>query len=186
MKKLNLSLLVLLITGFTEIFGQTFNILENNVIKSFPVDFRYQGLEIGADFPDLKFIDISGDSVKFEDNKYYVIKFWFVGCTGCKQEEPYLSLLTDEFKDNQKLEFISLCMSKENKIKRYYEKNGKYGYRTISIDRKKVNEYYNIEASPTHFIVYNGKVIENFTFQVILKETLDWYVKRLTNLTAEN
>ncbi len=184
MNKLYLSLLILFIAGWTQGFGQTFEMSVNNEIKSFPIDFRYHGLEIGADFPDLKFVDMGGDSVKFRSDKYYVIKFWFVGCTGCKQEEPNLRILTDAFESNQKIEFISFCMSRESKIKKYYEKNGKYGFRTISVDRKQVRENYNVESSPTHFIIYNGKVIENFTFPVVHKEALDWYVKRLNNLTA--
>jgi thiol-disulfide isomerase/thioredoxin len=152
----------------------------------FPDAFRRQGIPLGDVFPVLELTDIEGKSLDFDPEKIYVVNFWFVGCTGCKQEEPFLKQLSGNFHGNEKVEFIGLCMSKESKIERYFLKREQFGFRTFSIGRKEVQENYNVRMSPSHMIVQNGKVAENITIPIADHVTLKWYKDRIQALLDQN
>jgi thiol-disulfide isomerase/thioredoxin len=140
-----------------------------------------EGSAIDTEFPDISEFEFDGERFSAEDlkKKLVVINIWFVGCTGCKQEEPYLKKLTEEFSRNEEVLFLSLVMSSPQKIERYFSRRGNFGYRTASVDRNWVKEKVNIITSPTHFIVKNGFLKEKITLPLAQKETVNWYRSRI-------
>jgi peroxiredoxin len=128
------------------------------------INIEDQGPEVGSIFPDFEYETLEGEKVNLASlsDKVIVINTWFVGCSGCKAEEPYLAKLTEEYKDNDNVVFIALAMSSPNKIQRYLERNGDYGYHQVSVPRKEILEKYRVVISPSHFIVKNGVLIAKY------------------------
>ena len=96
-----------------------------------------------------------------------VINLWFTGCSACIQEMPELNKLADEFKKDEKVNFVSLCTDSEYDdstkaaYKRIIEEN-KPTYQALGVkqegDIKKFID--NIFAYPTTIVVdKNGNVI---------------------------
>lgn len=168
------------------LFGQTFIVKawQNGKIvdKVFPDDFRPGGLNFTDDFPDFEYYDINGDNIKLSDlkDKLIVINFWFVGCVGCKQEEPYLRKLTEIFRDNSEISFISFCNSQPERARRYIKKFGFFGYKVIPFkSRRTILEKFKVKTYATHMIVKNGKIVETFSFPLTTEDELNWYVDRI-------
>lgn len=170
MKKLITSFLCLLsLIGFSQDLvqdGISFNIEYSDE------EILQQGLKIGSEIPVSNLRGLDGFEFmkeEFED-KILVINFWFVGCRGCKQEEPYLRQVTNHFSKNSNIDFVSICMSSEGRIARYYEKNKSFGYRTISMNRKQVEQYFKVITSPTHWFYKNGKLVDKLISLFIQKK----------------
>jgi peroxiredoxin len=178
-----LAVFILLFISYSS-FGQSISVGTKAGKLSFPEDFRYQGPELGKKFPDFTYKDIEGNVLSFNqlENKIVILNIWFVGCTGCKEEEPYLKKLVEHFSDNHNVVFISFSMSNEEKIKKHYQKHGNFGYKTISLDRKHVNQKYQVVTSPTHFIIKDGILLEKFTVPITHDLFLNWFKTRIENL----
>lgn len=134
------------------------------LVSAQKIDIKDQGPEVGSIFPDFEYETLEGEKVtlaSFSD-KVLVINTWFVGCGGCKQEEPYLTQLTTEYKENPNVVFLAFAMSSPNKIQRYLDKNGDYGYQQVSLSRKEVLEKYTVIISPSHFIIKDGVLIAKY------------------------
>jgi peroxiredoxin len=146
-----------------------------------PIDLENQGPTIGDRFPDFLYITIEGDTINSSElkNKIIVINIWFVGCKGCKQEEPYLRTLTEKYQRNEKFLFLGFCMSKASRIANYFERNQDFGYRSISLTRKEVEEKYNVISSPTHFIIKNGILMAKYTGPLASLNTRKWFEEEL-------
>jgi peroxiredoxin len=148
----------------------------------FPNDFRNKsGIRIGEKLPSFTYIDIEGDTISKTDfdGKLLVLNFWFVGCVGCKQEEPYLTKMTRELKD-ENIEFVSICQSSPSRTKSYIKKNGDFGYKVISIKSKKeVYDLFGVQSFATHMIVKNGKIVENIGFAFTTDDEIIWLKERI-------
>jgi len=151
----------------------------------FPSDFRNEfGLKIGEKLTPFVLVDIEGDTISsagFND-KLLVLNFWFVGCTGCKQEEPNLLKLTKELQ-NKNVEFISICKSSEARTNSYISKNGDFGYKVVSLKSKKGLEkiFKLVNPFPTHMIIKNGIVKEYFNFALTTDDEISWLKERILN-----
>lgn len=128
------------------------------------IDIKDQGPEVGGIFPDFEYETLEGEKVDLASlsDKVIVINTWFVGCSGCKAEEPYLTKLTEQYKDNPNVVFLAFAMSSPNKIQRYLEKNGDYGYQQVSLSRKEMLDKYTVVISPSHFIIKDGVLIAKY------------------------
>jgi len=153
----------------------------------FPEDFRIQGPTMGKPFPIDTFQTLSGEKIDrdFFIGKTVVLNVWYVGCKGCKQEEPYLKRLTSKFEENEEVYFLGISMSKEVKVRKHFEKNGNFGYETALMERKEVEEKYGVYTSPTHFIVKDGILVEKFTMPIAFEELLIWFETRIGVLVSE-
>ena len=145
-----------------------------------------QGPPDNSTFPQFDYLTIDGDSISSEDltDKIVIVNIWFVGCTGCKQEEPYLRKVTEQFQNDDEIVFLGFCMTKPDRIKRYLEKNGEIGYKNISLNRDEVKEKYSVVMSPTHFLIKNGVLMAKHTGPIVPGQTLEWFeeeIKKLKN-----
>lgn len=141
---------------------------------------NFTGLKIGSPFPAKDFIGINGEvfSEDLFSDKIIVINYWFVGCTGCKQEEENLKQISDSFKDNDQIVFLSFSRSSEKAVKRYYTKHGEFGYQTVpALDKKKYSELFEIVSYPTHAIVKNGVVVESFSLPIYSSELAEVFTE---------
>ncbi|WPR74394.1 TlpA family protein disulfide reductase [Algoriphagus sp. NG3] len=145
------------------------------------------GLPIGDKFPEFEFVDLEGNKTDYKDlkDKLIILNTWFVGCTGCKEEEENLKQLTEEFKDREDIVFLSFAMSSPQKIERYFSKRGDFGYQTARVDREWVNDTLKITLSPTHYIIKDGILVEQITMPISETFFLDWYRNRILEFLAE-
>lgn len=148
----------------------------------FPTDFRNRtGIPVGKKLPSFSYTDIYGKTITITDfdNKLLVLNFWFVGCKGCKQEEPYLTKLTEDLK-NENVEFVSFCQSSASRTKSYINKNGNFGYKVVSIKSKKeIIEKFGVETFTTHLMIRDGVILENFSFPLTTDDEIDWFKEQI-------
>lgn len=148
--------------------------------------FEAQGPADNSIFPQFDYMTIDGDSISSEElkDKIVIVNIWFVGCTGCKQEEPYLRKITQQYQDDEAIVFLGFCMTKPDRINRYLEKNGEIGYKNISLSREEVEQKYKARMSPTHFLIKNGVLMAKYTGPIVPGKTLEWFeeeIKKLRN-----
>lgn len=144
-----------------------------------------QGPDIGTEFPLVDYLSLDWQLIPVESlkNKTLVINIWYVGCKGCKQEESFLSKLTDCFSENDDILFLSFSMSHEDKTRKYFDKYGDFGYQTMLMKRNEVENKFNVVTSPTHFIIKNGILLEKFTYPVAHESILNWYQQRIIEIS---
>ncbi len=187
MKKLSLVLFVLL-GPYTFSVSQGYNLAKADELEEYIKIHREGslGLPIGTEFPQFDYIDIDGNKLEYSDikDKLIVLNTWFVGCTGCKQEEEYLIKLTDELKDREDIVFLSFAMSSPPKIERYFAKRGDFGYKTASVDSKWVEENFNIKLSPTHYIIKDGILVELISIPISAPQLLEWYKSKILEFAS--
>jgi len=186
----NLPLLFIVVLGsYTFSFCQGHQLSDPIELEEFIKSQREmsQGLPIGSKLPEFDYVDIEGNKLEYSElkEKLIVLNTWFVGCTGCKQEEENLKMLTGELKGRDDIVFLSFAMSSPQKIERYFSRRGDFGYKTASLDRKWVKESFNIELSPTHYIIKDGVLVELISMPISEPQLLDWYKKRILELDSE-
>lgn len=189
MKKLSLILFALL-GSYTFCLSQSFNLSNPEGLEAF-IDVcrkNTEGIAIGSEFPEFEHVDLAGNVLNNDDlkNKLIVLNTWFVGCTGCKQEEENLEMLTEELKDREDIVFLSFAMSSPQKIERYFSKRGDFGYKTASVDGAWVKENFKIELSPTHYIIKDGILVELISMPIAAPQLLDWYKNRILEFAPES
>lgn len=135
-----------------------------NIVYGQNTGLEDQGPQVGGEFPDFLYETLDGVEFDFSSIKgeVVVINIWFVGCTGCKQEEPYLKEVAQKYKHRGDVIFLGFAMSSPSKIRKYLDKNGDYGFHQISLTRKEVKEKFNVVISPSHFIIKDGKLLSKF------------------------
>lgn len=188
MKKLSLILYAFFLSSTISVC-QNENIPQKELEKFIKINRENSlGLPIGTTFPEFDYVDIDGNKLEYSDlkEKLIVLNTWFVGCTGCKQEEENLKKLTEELKDHEDIVFLSFAMSSPQKIERYFSKNGDFGYKTASVERKWVNETFKIEISPTHYIIKDGILVELISMPIFSPEILYWYKNRILEFASDS
>ena len=185
--KMTLNFVLLFAIFFTAsiCIGQT----STPINSDFPFDtgkkLRNQGPVIGNEFPLVDYLSLDWRVIPVESlkNKTLVINIWYVGCKGCKQEEPFLSKLSNSFKENEDILFLSISMSHEDRTRKYLEKNGGFGYQTMLMKRDEVENKFNVVTSPTHFVIKNGILLEKFTMPVAHESVFNWYKNRILEIS---
>lgn len=179
-----------LLASYSFSMSQGFNLSNPEELENFINAERNRalGLSIGTEFPEFEYIDLDGNKLEYSDikDKLIVLNTWFVGCTGCKQEEENLKKLTEELKDREDIIFLSFAMSSTQKIERYFSKRGNFGYKTASVDGAWVKENFKIELSPTHYIIKDGILVELISIPIAAPQLLDWYKKRILEFATES
>ncbi len=74
-------------------------------------------LSKGTIAPSFSGIDINGTEISINDlkGKFLVIDVWATWCGPCKKESPHFKKLAEQYKDNDKIEFISISIDKNKK-----------------------------------------------------------------------
>ena len=174
--------------------GIIFSLRKSLTVLAFIFSFNSYGQSSGFDpqgprdnsiFPEFDYVTVDGDSISSDElaDKIVVVDIWFVGCSGCRQEEPYLKKVTESYQGNENIVFLGFCMSSPDKIKRYHEKFGEIGYTNVSLSREEVEETYGVRLLPTHFFIKNGVLQSKYTGPIIPeKKSLQWFEEEIRKL----
>ena len=120
-------------------------------------------LRPGVEASDFEMQDVNGKTVRFHDvigkGKVTYIDFWATWCAPCVAEIPFLEKLVEEYKENPKIEFVSISMDSDLNLWR----------RKLEQDKPKWAQYilpdnfespfakeYNIRGIP-RFMVFDGE-----------------------------
>ena len=120
-------------------------------------------LRPGVEASDFEMQDIKGKTIRFHDvigkGKVTYIDFWATWCAPCVAEIPFLEKLVEEYKDNPKIEFVSISMDNDlNMWHRKLEKDKPSWAQYVIPDNfdSPFAKEYNIRAIP-RFMVFDGK-----------------------------
>jgi thiol-disulfide isomerase/thioredoxin len=182
-----------------------FNNGKNNTVEKFWPAFkqfagadsktvqRYQkkvdamtGLMTGAKAADATFFDIDGKQHKLSDyfGKMLYIDVWASWCKPCCKEIPHLAKLVEHYKGNDKIQFISISVDKDQSewIKKVKADNSPWAQFIMKEDEyKSFSKFWGIDAIP-HFIVVDkdGKIVNTDTLRPSDRDiipTLDKWMK---------
>lgn len=131
-----------------------------------------------ADF-NLKTLD--GKNVKLSDykGKIVIIDFWATWCPPCRKGVPDLISLQNEYKDN--LVVIGISLDQQNTIKDLAPFIKQYGinYPVVLGTEKVVQDYGNIQAIPTSFVVDQKGFIVDTHVGLVSKSTYTDLINKL-------
>lgn len=117
----------------------------------------------GVKATDFEMQDVNGNTVKFLDvigqGKVTYIDFWATWCGPCCAEIPFVEKLVEKYKNNPKIEFLSISL--DNDLKKWHEKleRDKPSWRQFVIPEHFNSAFakeYNITAIP-RFMVFDGE-----------------------------
>jgi len=150
--------------------------------KKFPDDFRKGGIAINSKINDISVYSL--DSLNFNSsnlkNKVTFINYWFVGCTGCRQEEDFLRKISQYFSTYEKVQFVSITPSTPTKVKEYFKKYGDFGFPVYTVDGfKEVRKVFKVKTFPHSQIIVDGTVIENFSIPIAREEMKEWVIDKI-------
>ena len=104
---------------------------------------------------DLNMLDGSVKSFKDFEGKMLVLNFWYIACSPCILEMPYLNQLVQKYQ-NEDIEFLALSFDSIPDIKNFLSRN-EFNYIHGSIDRNFMYPF--TPVSPGHFIVDKNGII---------------------------
>ncbi len=135
----------------------------NSDAEKYLSQFRMRSKSIvGADAPDIAFLDINGKEVRFSDfkGKYIYVDFWASWCSPCVREIPFLKKLEEDLQ-NENVEFIAISLDTDRDawIKKM-EQLGMNGHQYIVKDSQ-LATMLNIKGIP-FYLIYDkeGKLLE--------------------------
>lgn len=117
----------------------------------------------GVKATDFEMEDVKGNKVRFLDvigqGKVVYIDFWATWCGPCCAEIPYVEKLVEKYKDNPKIEFVSISL--DNNKKKWHDKLAKDNpqWRQFIIPDNFNSTFakeYNIRAIP-RFMAFDGQ-----------------------------
>lgn len=117
----------------------------------------------GVKATDFEMQDVDGNTVRFLDvigqGKVTYIDFWATWCGPCCAEIPFVEKLVEKYKDNPKIEFLSISLDKD--VKKWHEKldRDKPSWRQYVIPENFKSDFaveYNITAIP-RFMMFDGE-----------------------------
>ncbi len=117
----------------------------------------------GVKATDFEMLDVDGNTVRFLDvigqGKLTYIDFWATWCGPCCAEIPFVEKLVEKYKNNSKIEFLSISL--DNNLKKWHEKldRDKPTWRQYVIPENFKSDFaveYNITAIP-RFMVFDGE-----------------------------
>lgn len=97
-----------------------------------------------------------------KQDRYFVIKCWFINCATCIAEFPFLNKMVEKLKENKNLVFISMAFESAPELKTFLSKR-KLKYSVLPDMKNYLTKSLKISAYPTHLIVKNGKILKVFS-----------------------
>ena len=137
---------------------QEYNLMQSGgrgaVITQRIIDtWKDQKLPDGA----LNMLDNSVKSFKDFEGKLLVLNFWYINCSPCILEMPYLNQLVERYKD-ENIEFLALSFDSIPDIKNFLS-HTEFNYLHGSIDRNFMYDF--TPVAPGHFIVDENGIIRD-------------------------
>lgn len=124
-------------------FSQTKNSIQTN-----PFDYKWMDQQ----FPIDTLISFDNDTLVLSENqKYYVINFWFSSCMPCIAEIKWLNKLKEEYQSSE-LEFLAVTFEKKELVDTFL-KNNQFEFQQFYIEEEKINENALAIGYPTTLIL---------------------------------
>lgn len=119
--------------------------------------FKMEGIK----FPDFNVVDVNG--VAYNNEKFIgkttVIKTWFIACTPCIAEMPELNEFVNEYRNEDRIQFLSLATDTKPLLLDFLLKR-KFDYVVIAEQKELIQDKLNLMAYPTHLVVNEKGDIE--------------------------
>ena len=112
--------------------------------------------------PDFSLVDTQGKKVSLSQfkGKVVIIDFWATWCPPCRRGVPDLISLKKEFKNKIAIIGISLDVDTKKDVVPFIKNYG-INYPVVYATNQVVQDYGNVEAIPTSFIIdRNGKIVK--------------------------
>ncbi len=122
-----------------------------------PIQSKY--FKDGEKISSFKTTDINGNKVVLKDflGKIVVLNFWFINCPPCRAEIPMLNGIRNQYKDNDNIVFLAVCLDDKFRINDFM-KNLPFDYTQLDSGGFIASKY-GIHLFPTHVILdKDGKV----------------------------
>ncbi|MDJ1498890.1 TlpA disulfide reductase family protein [Cytophagaceae bacterium DM2B3-1] len=98
---------------------------------------------------DINGITYSTDQLK---GKIVVVNFWFIKCPFCIEEMPELKRLAEKYKSDPTIVFISFAREKVDRLKKYVQERGDFGFAIIP-QTEQIATQYDINSYPTTIVI---------------------------------
>lgn len=133
--------------------------ITENIIRFGQLYYDFFQME-GKPLPGFHFVDLNGKiyNSKTCKGKVLVLNFWFIGCTACEREMPFLNKLVASYKNRDDVLFVSIAPNNEKQLKTFLEKKP-FAYAIIPDKSLYVNDTLNIQMFPTQMIVDKNGLI---------------------------
>jgi len=118
--------------------------------------------QVGKDAPAFSLKDKDGASFKLENfkGKLICLDLWASWCTPCRLETPYFQKLVDKYKNDKRVEFISISFDSDlDKWKKAIEKDKPTWLQLIDDQKSMQNAYAAYEIPRFILIDKNGKIL---------------------------
>mgnify|MGYP003406841418 FL=1 len=128
-------------------------------IDKMPKPAASKFFKTGETFSKIKTTDLYGNKINTKNlkGKIIVVNYWFTTCMPCITEIPELNKITDKYKNDSSVVFISIALDDANTIKQFLKLHP-FNYAIIDDGRFLASDN-NITSYPTNVVVdQNGKV----------------------------
>lgn len=118
-----------------------------------------ENLQQGTPAPDISLMTVDGKTVRLSDivkGKFTYIDIWSTSCGPCLKEMPYVAKLVEKYKENDKVQFISISMDEKADVwKKKLEKDKPQWaqYLLFPEDIWKFNEDWGIVTIPRFIMI---------------------------------
>jgi peroxiredoxin len=134
----------------------TRTVLDDGTVEFRVASPRQEGAVAPAfDVPDINAKWINTDELK---GKVIVLNFWFIGCVGCMDEIPKLSVMADKFKGNDDVVFVAIATNTPQEL-RTYLRGHPFNYRHVGQGLSLVN-LFKFSGYPKNIVIgRDGKIV---------------------------
>ena len=130
-------------------FSQSINELSSN-----PFEYKW----LNNKFPIDTLISYDHDTLILSENqKNYVINFWFTSCPPCISEIKWLNKLKEEYQSSE-LEFLAISFETKESLNKFLETHN-YDFQQFYLDQKLINENSLTIGYPTTIILDKTKKV---------------------------
>ena len=134
----------------------TRTVLEDGTVEFRVASPRQEGtIAPTFDVPDIDAKWINTEELK---GKVIVLNFWFIGCVGCMDEIPKLSVMADKFKGNDDVIFVAIATNTPQEL-RTYLRGHPFNYRHVGQGLSLVN-LFKFSGYPKNIVIgRDGKIV---------------------------
>ena len=134
--------------------------------------------------PDFTLVDTKGEKISLQNyrGKIVIIDFWATWCPPCRRGIPDLIQIQKEFKNKVAVIGISLDTDTKKDVVPFM-KNMEINYTVVYANSQVIQDYGNVEAIPTSFVISKAGKIVNQHIGLTPKET---YISEINKLLGNS
>ena len=108
----------------------------------------------GTEAPAFSGTDVYGQSVTLAAlrGRVVVVNFWFIKCPYCVQEIPSLRQLTNTYREQADVVFVSFALDGPEALRKFLASHGDFGFRVLPEARETARQF-GVSAYPTTVVI---------------------------------